>query len=124
MNRKKDSHKKLSRRDFLILAGKSALTTAILSAVPVEILSSGEKEKTIIKKGVVKMARLVIHDKSTPFAIAKEELKDKGKLYICACGLSKNKPYCDGSHKRCADEQPNEWYVYDDKNRVKIPTKY
>ena len=70
------------------------------------------------------MARLVIHDKSTPFAIAKEELKDKGKLYICACGLSKNKPYCDGSHKRCADEQPNEWYVYDDKNRVKIPTKY
>ena len=22
------------------------------------------------------------------------------RLYICACGLSKNKPFCDGSHRK------------------------
>lgn len=31
---------------------------------------------------------------------AKVEL-EKGKIYAwCACGLSKNQPYCDGSHSR------------------------
>lgn len=24
---------------------------------------------------------------------------DAGTHYICSCGLSKNHPYCDGSHK-------------------------
>ena len=24
----------------------------------------------------------------------------KGKVYLCGCGKSKNKPFCDGEHKR------------------------
>ena len=27
------------------------------------------------------------------------EFKKKGKLFLCRCGLSKNKPFCDGSHR-------------------------
>lgn len=29
-----------------------------------------------------------------------EEVKE-GKIALCRCGYSKNKPYCDGAHKDC-----------------------
>ena len=28
------------------------------------------------------------------------ESKEKGKVALCRCGQSKNKPYCDGSHAK------------------------
>ena len=31
------------------------------------------------------------------------------KVFICQCGLSKNKPYCDGSHKESPDKS---FYAY------------
>jgi len=34
--------------------------------------------------------------------------------WICKCGLSKNQPYCDGSHKLTKDEEPGKLYWYDD----------
>lgn len=27
-----------------------------------------------------------------------------GKVFICRCGESKNKPFCDGTHKSCGFE--------------------
>ena len=33
---------------------------------------------------------------NTPFAVKVEQGKD---YYWCACGQSKNQPFCDGSHK-------------------------
>ncbi|PKP36729.1 MAG: CDGSH iron-sulfur domain-containing protein [Bacteroidetes bacterium HGW-Bacteroidetes-15] len=30
----------------------------------------------------------------------KIEPKDTHQVYLCACGRSKNKPFCDGSHNR------------------------
>ena len=42
------------------------------------------------------MARLVKHDETGPYEIPEgTELP----AWICGCGLSKNKPYCDGTHK-------------------------
>ncbi len=40
--------------------------------------------------------------KNKPLAI---EVKAGDKISFCACGLSKNAPYCDGSHKQ-TDIQP------------------
>jgi len=34
-------------------------------------------------------------------------------IFVCACGLSKNFPLCDGAHKACAAEDPNLVYRYD-----------
>ena len=67
------------------------------------------------------MARLVKHEKNAPYEIAEgTELP----LWICGCGLSKNKPFCDGSHKRTKDEAAGETYAYDETARVKVSREY
>lgn len=67
------------------------------------------------------MARLVKHEKNAPYEIAEgTELP----IYICACGLSKNKPFCDGSHRRTKDEAAGETYAYDEQGRVPVIKQY
>ena len=51
---------------------------------------SGDKGPFIIKGG----ATLVYPDGS-------KEIKE-GTVALCRCGLSVNKPFCDGSHKECS----------------------
>ena len=55
------------------------------------------------------MARMVRHEATGPYRIDPQEKP----VFICACGLSKNLPHCDGSHKRCRDEQEAKLYIYD-----------
>ena len=63
------------------------------------------------------MARMVRHEATGP-----SEVKPQDKsVWICACGLSKNLPYCDGSHKTARQQEtdPAKLYVYD-KTRARI----
>ncbi|MCL4331920.1 MAG: CDGSH iron-sulfur domain-containing protein, partial [Candidatus Thermoplasmatota archaeon] len=44
--------------------------------------------------------------------------------HICACGLSEDKPYCDGHHKQTLDEKDG-IFIYDSEgNRVKVQSMY
>jgi CDGSH iron-sulfur domain-containing protein 3 len=55
------------------------------------------------------MSRLIRHDAQGPALIQIGE----HTIAVCQCGLSANKPFCDGSHTRTRDEKPGVIYAYD-----------
>jgi CDGSH-type Zn-finger protein len=67
------------------------------------------------------MARLV---KRTPTGPTKFMIDGKDQ-WFCKCGLSKNQPYCDSSHKLARDEDPRKLYWYDDSGaRHEVPDQF
>lgn len=49
--------------------------------------------------------------------------KAVGDKMICMCGLSKNFPFCDGSHHLTKDEDDNKLYWYENGKREEIRTE-
>ena len=56
------------------------------------------------------MPRKVIKTAKGPFEIKPQ----KESVWICTCGLSKNQPLCDGSHKKTLDELEGKIYEYNE----------
>jgi len=55
------------------------------------------------------MPRLVKKEAHGPM-----QVEDK---HICMCGLSKNQPFCDGSHLKTVGEDEKKLYWYDEDNK-------
>ncbi|MGI0131359.1 MAG: CDGSH iron-sulfur domain-containing protein [Thermoplasmata archaeon] len=63
------------------------------------------------------MTRLIRHDATGPASIEIGETT----VAICQCGLSENKPFCDGSHAKTRGEEPGKLYIYDEsRHRVDL----
>jgi len=62
---------------------------------------------------LVKTETEIEYDATGPIKIEPQEKP----VFVCACGLSKKFPLCDGSHKACKDETPGKVSVYDKERR-------
>jgi CDGSH-type Zn-finger protein len=69
--------------------------------------------------------REVTHTATGPKVITPADIDDEnGDIAVCLCGLSETHPFCDGSHRRAENENPDERYKYVDGERRRVTVKF
>jgi len=60
------------------------------------------------------VTREITTDENGPLLIDEDDVEEQGgTVAVCQCGLSGNKPHCDGSHAVTADEEDGTVYKYE-----------
>ncbi len=63
-----------------------------------------EKERSNCKVEVLKNGPLLLQGPLKINYKGKEEILEREKIFLCRCGQSSKKPYCDGTHKKIGFE--------------------
>jgi len=59
--------------------------------------------------------REVTHEATGPVRLDESDIDEEyGDIAVCMCGLSDEKPFCDGSHRATENEEPGARYKYED----------
>lgn len=57
------------------------------------------------------MTRIIEHAETSPIAVPKDSVPGS-HIHVCRCGLTRDAPLCDGSHRVARREQPGRLVRY------------